>query len=687
MPKEKSVELALHECKEIMLADVRAAIDCLQEILNLNNDSHSLIEALYELGRAQTRIAQLSAADKSFSRLLEFSNRSLLDEGIIKAYLGLASVEVKRGNAIKAIDFASKALLLSETIGFTQGVAKSHHYLAVGKSDAGDNPEAEKHIEHAIFLWQEMESDPELAESLNAAGSIVEAKGDRYAALATFNRALSLFESMGNRRQMAMVLNNIAVTKKRLGAYEQAIEIYERALDLAREVSDSLLTAIVLSNYAELLRDQGEYETSRFCLEDALRIQKTAGDLLGIALTLGDIGYLTYLRGDVQGAIFFFRESLRIYERSGSHIGLVYRMHEFSRVLVDFGLLSEAKEILEKGEELANRHQSVAEAAWINLSWGYYEKAQDNIGRARQRLTRVWESARRISDPETVVLATILLAEIEIERGFSLSDKEALERAHAYISEGKKIAQESGRFVNFVDSLLVESLLLGAQFKFDEALEKVREAKNISGRMQLAQIEHSNVLESILSERRDLAESQKIVAMLRARSTRDLLDFMDIIARRRPMEELLRPDQIYFLATKVDSPGPMLLYADELPFSRDSSALSLSLGVFIATAIGQGSAHRSGLYGPLPALDIIDHETLVYTASIPDRTQADPRMKGLRYCIFFLVFPADMRRLFWNRPALIKVFEEHLQVSDISEIDTRRCISIKKELVNQLGIQ
>jgi tetratricopeptide (TPR) repeat protein len=687
MSDPASIEHALQECKRKALANPVKAIPCLKNVLDLATKPHSIIEILYELGRAQVRVAQLLEAERTFLRLLEFSERGLLDIGVIKALLGLASVEVKRGHANMTIDFASKTLKLSSAIGYQQGIAKSHHYLAIGQLRAGNTLEAERHIEQAIFQWQEMHSEEELGISLNAAGFILETKGDRHAALTTYNRALNLFKSMGDRRQMAIVFSNIAVSKKRLGAYEEATNNYERALSLAREVSDSLLSAVILVNYAELLRDKGEYEAARFCLEDALRAQKAAGDILGTALTLGDIGYLEYLRGDVQNAIFFFRESLRIYENSGSHLGLVYRMHGFSRVLVDFGLLSEAKEILEKAEGFANSHQSVAEISWVELSWGYYEKAQDNIGRARKRLTRVCESARRISDPETFALASLLLAEIELERGLSQADKVALERAHSYITEGKEIAESAGRFVNLVDLLLVESLLLGAQFQFREALKSVQDAKDISSRMHLAQFEQSTALENLLRERRDLAQSPNIVAMLRTHSARDLLDFVDFIARRRPAEDLVNPEQIFLLVTKVASPGPTVIYSDNLPMNKDPSALSSSLGVFMATAIGQGGAHRRGLYGPLPALDLVDHETLVYAASIPDRTQTDKRMKGLRYCMLFLMFPVSMRRLFWNRPSLVEAFEEHLRVSDITEINAEVCDSLKSEVISQLKLQ
>ncbi|MFQ5978613.1 MAG: tetratricopeptide repeat protein [Candidatus Heimdallarchaeota archaeon] len=686
MPEYASVDLALQDCKKKLLTDPADAISCLQQLVDLATDSRSLMAILDELGKAQMRMALLREAEKSFLRLLEFSRKSMIDEGAVNGLLGLASVEAKRGHAKKTIKLANMALELSEANKYEMGVAKSHHCLAIGKSDAGDTLEAERHIEQAIFLWQGMENQEALGDSLNVAGAVLEAKGDRHAALATYNRALKLFELMGDRRQMAIVLNNIAVSNKRLGGYKEAIEQYEHALRLAREAADSLLSAVILGNYAELLRDTGEYEAASFCLEDALRAQKAAGDILGTALTMGDIGYLTYLRGDIQGAIFFFRESMRIYENSGAHTGLVYRMHEFSRVLVDYGLTSEAKEILEKSEELAHHHQSIAEAAWVDLSWGYYEKAHDNIGRARERLERVCEVARRISAPETVVLAMILLAEIELERGLSQGDEKSLERAHVYITEGKDIAKSSGRFVNLVDLLQIESLLLGAQFRFEEALEKIRESKDISTKMHLAQVEQAAVLENLLHERKDLAESPSIVAMLRTHSARDLLDFMDFVARRRPVEDIMQPDQIFLLATKVASPGPMVIYSDKLPLDKDPSILSSSLGVFMATAIGQGGAHRTGLYGPLPALDLADHETLVYAASIPDKSQTDRRMKGLRYCMVFLIFPVSMRRFFWNHLGLAQVFEEHLQVSDISNIEANKCKALKKAVLSQLEI-
>ncbi len=570
---------------------------------------------------------------------------------------------------------------------YQAGIAESHHLLAIGLWNAGDIAEAERHIESALFLWQEISNPLRLADSLNIAGTILETKGDRQSALITYDRSQKIFEELKIPRKIATVLNNKATAKKRLGSFEEAVEDYEMATSLSRGAFDPHLTSTILRNYAELLRDRGEFEASQICLEEALQTKKSLEDLLGTTQIMGDIATLSYLRGDVQGAIWFFRESLRIYNNIGSQTGLVFNLHIFARVLVDFGLLNEAKEILNRAESLAEKHQSLAEKAWVDLACGYLEKVEDNIGRARTRLSRALEAARRISDPETVVLAAIILAEIELEHGLSTYDKNAFQSAHNYIEEGKSIAQASGRFYNLVDLLLVESLLLGAQFQFEKAIDRAKEAKNIASRMHLAQLERSQILETILSERKDLAESNKIMALLRAHSTRDLLDFVDLVARRRPSELSIDQDTLFLLAVKVGTPGPVVIFSDSLPKGKDPDELSTSLGVYMATAIGQGGAHRSGLFGPLPAFDLADFEIMVYAASIPDRTQEDERMRGNSYCLFFLIFPLNMRRLLWNRPVLEEVFRKQLQVSDISEITESSYHTLKEELLTKAKAQ
>ncbi len=138
MPDYASVDLALQDCKKKRLTDPADAIFCLQQLVNLATESRSLIAILNELGKAQMRMALLREAEESFTRLLEFSKKSLIDEGAIKGLLGLSSVEAKRGQAKKTIELASRALKLSEANKYEMGVARSHHCLAIGKSDAGD---------------------------------------------------------------------------------------------------------------------------------------------------------------------------------------------------------------------------------------------------------------------------------------------------------------------------------------------------------------------------------------------------------------------------------------------------------------------------------------------------------------------------------------------------------------------
>ncbi|MFX0117015.1 MAG: tetratricopeptide repeat protein [Candidatus Hodarchaeota archaeon] len=534
MANQRSAEKALKKCIETPGKDYSAMAACLKEVLDQATDCGSRIAVLGELGCIQTQAGRYSEAKKTFFRLLEFSKRALLDEGAVNAQIGLASVAAKQGQTRVATNFAEKSLQLSKAIGYSWGEAKSNHHLAIAKWMEKSLLDSERFINRAINLWQNIQDNLGLAESLNVAGAIFEAKGDRKTAITTYSRAHGLFESLGKTRQIALILNNIAIANKRLGAYDQANEHYLRTISLTREINDLSLCSTFMRNYSELLRERGDNESARSYLDEALRLRKSADDLLGIASLLGDLGDLSYHCGDVEEAIHFYRNSLQIDENSGSQAGSINRLVQYIRVLVDAELMLEAKQILQKAKSLSTHHRSLIEIGWVNFARGYYAKAENNVDKARNSLKAAHRIATKVQDPELIFLINLLLIEIRLEAGSGQVDKGQIEQAYRYIAEAQEVARSSGRFVGLVDFLLIEALLLGLQFRFDDALERVQEAITICLTMRLAQIKRVRIVETVLHQRSDMTGTQEAQAMLHKYYTQNLLNFIDSVTRKRP---------------------------------------------------------------------------------------------------------------------------------------------------------
>ncbi|MFW9917655.1 MAG: tetratricopeptide repeat protein [Candidatus Thorarchaeota archaeon] len=685
MSDKSSVEQALQRCKEKELKDSKDALPCLQEILGRVTDPYSRIVVLDELGHVQTRAALFSAARKTFLDLQTLSKGTSLDEGIVRALIGLAAVEARQGQAIEMTSLAREALQLSKAIAYARGEAQSNHYIAVGQWREGDSIDAERHIDRAIALWREIKDEFALAESLNVAAAIHETRGDREAARAMYDNAFQLFEAKGSTRQMAIVLNNKAIAEKRLGAYNEACRDFELGIYLAKEANDFNLTLTFMINYADVLRDRGDYNKSRSYLEEALQISQSAEDSIGTALALGDLAITAYQRGNVQRTLSFFRESLRAFESPEVDRGQLDKILLYSRALADFQLMSEARKTLEKAEKLASNNHSLAKSGLVDLAWGYYEKAEGNSGKAKQWLQKAYSAARRARDPDTVILVIILLIEIELERELNWQDTSSLNQVQRYIREGKEIAQVSGRFVHFVDLLLIESMLLFLQFKFDEALRSIREAANLSSQLALRQMERVRALEEMLRRKIELLESQKPLAILFPHSIRDLLDLIDSLVRRRFSDRFIDIDEIFLLVVAVDPSETSILFSDPLLEGKDPPHSSILLGRAVASVIGSSETESDDLYGPLAVPNLIDYETLVYPFLMPEKSQQSPQKNDFTYHFAFLMFPAYVRGLFWNHPALLGTFKEHLQISAVSEVTANRCIALKEALFKTLG--
>ncbi|MHA2296578.1 MAG: response regulator [Candidatus Hodarchaeales archaeon] len=127
--------------------------------------------------------------------------------------------------------------------------------------------------------------------------------------------------------------------------------------------------------------------------------------------------------------------------------------------------------------------------------------------------------------------------------------------------------------------------------------------------------------------------------------------------------------------------GPTVVYSDTLPWGSNSDSIQMKAAIFFSTAIGQGDSYHTGMFGPLPVPEVMDHSVMIYSKILEDKNTMDPRSRTATFTLFSIFYPNDSTVFFLDRFRLKDIFDQSLKpLVDILEIP-----GIIPELKNNLS--
>ena len=80
---------------------------------------------------------------------------------------------------------------------------------------------------------------------------------------------------------------------------------------------------------------------------------------------------------------------------------------------------------------------------------------------------------------------------------------------------------------------------------------------------------------------------------------------------------------------------------------EDFRRLDVNLDVFIGfcyVTIGQGQRYETGVYGPLPAPTLEDHNVIIFSFWGLDDMESDPRLEGKQYYLLTVIYPVEYNK-------------------------------------------
>jgi tetratricopeptide (TPR) repeat protein len=238
---------------------------------------HTLLEnligiCLFELGRN-------AAAEESFAQLLELASEWGDEESVGRACNNLGMLANIRGERDRALGWYGRAVASYQRLGYTRGLAQTHHNLGISYRDLGFDREADAHYLRAMELAVAAESEDVIALAETERAVLRARGGDGELARTLALRARDRFERIGDPLGRAETVRVLALAARAEGRDDEAAAHLEEAFEAARAASDPLLRAEVQRDRGLLFRDHGDTEAAREALLDAAAHFETIGAL------------------------------------------------------------------------------------------------------------------------------------------------------------------------------------------------------------------------------------------------------------------------------------------------------------------------------------------------------------------------------------------------------------------------
>ncbi len=273
----------------------------------------------------------------------------------------------------------------------------------------------------------------------------------------------------------------------------------ERATDLARALGDTHMLAIAEERCADGLEGLGRIGEARAVLQDAVPHAEAANELQCLAKIFNSLAHLYLHQGEFQTSMHYINRALALAERIGDARNVVFDLMHRGYILFCSGEWGQARTEAERAASLCHQIGTFYVSGHPFMVLGFVCYAEGYWAEAVTHL----EHSVAVADaraPEALVMAQSVLAEIDLLEGRPAAARSRvvtllercgpqncdnayllpklawahlelgeLAQAEAVAAQAVRFAQEIEDFINLVEAVRVQALVLMAQHRWAEA--------------------------------------------------------------------------------------------------------------------------------------------------------------------------------------------------------------------------
>jgi Nif-specific regulatory protein len=396
------------------------------ELMDLAGDDSRKSEIRERLGDSYHRAGNLRGAMQVFQFLLKSLQQtagkgSIRSASIVKK---IGRILAQRGELDAALSYFQRAILIYRRLDAVTDVAEMSNRIAWVQKEKGDLAEAEKSALEASRLVEGVPIAPIHGYVKITLGLIAFARGEWNEARKLFEQSCAIAESVSSDQLLRLSTTHLANVLWKLGAWNESLVHYRRNLE--RSEAD--------------------------------------GDLAELERAYEVLSRVEIQRGNFHEGAFFAEKSLRISEKLGSNEGQVFALATLGEALERIGRWKEGRDRLHRASMIDGDDKGAR--ALVHLPLARLSLHAGDLSAALTNAQRAGETFLRAHDPEGSGEASLLLAEIEIER--------------ENLAETARHLDEAAEHFSTVGTRHADAKLLTARAELALREQKLDEAKKLA---------------------------------------------------------------------------------------------------------------------------------------------------------------------------------------------------------------
>ncbi|MHA2498234.1 MAG: tetratricopeptide repeat protein [Candidatus Hodarchaeales archaeon] len=511
-------------------------------------------------------------------------------------------------------------------------------------------------------------------------GAIYWFQGDLALAEGFWKKSLLLAEELGNPLDVAGSLLNLGNVYWKQGKLEQAKRHYKQSLKKNQEAGNALEVARSMHNVGLIYTQQGNLIEAERYIEQSVATYQQEGSSDNMAHPLTTLGRIYLERGNSKQAQKYLEQSLALNEEMNNPLYIATSLSQLIIALLAHESINSAIKHIYDLNKLSEETGIVEIAIMHSLALARYEIHEKELASAIEGVRQALERFDTAKIFDLQIEAKQLLVQALLEHYLLVkkpADREAVEDLIVDLENLSKQEQLHGTYIKTV---LVKGHLKQIAYDLTGAIADFELAHLLAvegGFLSLAQKAETEL--AVLREQRPFVEKsyEDSPVAYENENLGQLIGFLRSL--RTPVT--FDNDNFFMFGIKFTERGPAVFCSHKIPFQDQQGRSILSkAGIFYTTAVGQGTAHHQGFYGPLPLTE--NYSCLIYACHLSDATMHDPRLSGKTYCLICLGYPNEFSRFFVNRATLSATFEEQIrEVNDVSEIGQSFLDRLRRDLL------
>ncbi|MEZ5198472.1 MAG: tetratricopeptide repeat protein [Bacteroidales bacterium] len=439
--------------------------------------------------------------------------------------------EYRRADPDKALEYANQALDISQSIGFTRGIAHALHNIGIIQKVLGKYDTANNILLQAKEYFLKINDTIGVVACLTDISDIYTKQNNYQVALEYLDVARKLIIKTDNTEKLSRIYSKLGGIYYSQKQFEKALEYHRKSLKINKELNIQLGMSVNYNNIGNVYLDLNEYNRATENYLKSLEIKKQINDNSGMATILNNLGLIFSNQEQFQKAMEYHTEAFNKYNELGDKAGIANSLTNLANDHLGIGNFNRAIEFAGKAlfiSEEINLKRTQTETYRI-LSEAYAGLGKYNEAFHCQKLYKIYH--------DSTVNVEVVRQITEMESKFEMDKKEkeiALLSAQKEKHELQIEKQTLQRNMMFGFIALVSTILIFLfwGYRNKQKLNKKLEELNLTKSRFFANISHEfrtpltlllGPIEKLLGNAK--REDEEMIGMMHRNATRLL--FLD----------------------------------------------------------------------------------------------------------------------------------------------------------------